>query len=61
VGVGTSKQHFAGATISEQDEEGSEAHSESVSVGGQRRKRRQTAAAVTGPGEQRYNLRRNRA
>jgi hypothetical protein len=61
VGVGTRKRHFAGATISEQDEEGSEAHSESVSVGGQRRKRRQTAAAVTGPGEQRYNLRRNRA
>jgi hypothetical protein len=61
VGVGTRKRRFARATISEQDEEGSEAHSESVSVGGQRRKRRQTATAVTGPGEQRYNLRRNRA
>jgi hypothetical protein len=36
VGVGTRKRRFAGATISEQDEEGSEAHSESVSVGGQR-------------------------
>ncbi|KAK3158884.1 hypothetical protein QOZ80_2AG0142890 [Eleusine coracana subsp. coracana] len=61
VGVGTRKRRLAGDTISEKDEEGSEAHSESVSIGGQRRKRRQTAAVVTGPGEQRYNLRRNRA
>jgi hypothetical protein len=60
VAVGTRKRRFAGATISEQDEEGSEAHSESVSLGGQRRKRRQTAGAVTEtPGEKRYNLRRS--
>lgn len=58
----TRKRRFAGATISEQDEEGSEAHSESVSLGGQRRKRRQTAGAVTdAPGERRYNLRHSRA
>ncbi|WVZ73984.1 hypothetical protein U9M48_022225 [Paspalum notatum var. saurae] len=62
VAVGaTRKRRFAGATITEQDEEGSEAHSESVSLGGQRRKRRQTAGAVTeAPGEKRYNLRHNR-
>jgi hypothetical protein len=60
VGVGTRKRRFVGATISEQDEGGSEAHSESVSIIGQRWKRRQTATVVTGPGEQRYNLRRNR-
>jgi hypothetical protein len=36
----TLKRRFAGATITEQDEEGSEAHSESVPLGGQRRKRR---------------------
>jgi len=61
VAVGTRKRRFAGAaTISEQDEEGSEAHSESVSLGGQRRKRRQTAGAEAGtPGEKRYNLRRS--
>ncbi|CAL4884956.1 unnamed protein product [Urochloa decumbens] len=57
---GTRKRRFAGATISEQDEEGSEAHSESISLGGQRRKRRQTSGAVTeAPGEKRYNLRRS--
>ncbi|KAG0534451.1 hypothetical protein BDA96_04G281500 [Sorghum bicolor] len=57
----TRKRRFVGATISEQDEEGSEAHSESVSLGGQRRKRRQTSGAVTqAPGERRYNLRHSR-
>ncbi|KAJ1280670.1 hypothetical protein BS78_04G250500 [Paspalum vaginatum] len=57
----TRKRRFAGATISEQDEEGTEAHSDSVSLGGQRQKRRQTAGAVTeAPGEKRYNLRHNR-
>jgi len=61
VAMGTRKRRFAGSTISEQDEEGSEAHSESISLGGQRRKRRQTAGTVTEtPGEKRYNLRRSK-
>ncbi|KAE8797363.1 protein CROWDED NUCLEI 1 [Hordeum vulgare] len=56
---GTRKRRFAGPEISEEDEEVSEAQSESVSVGGQPRKRRQPSGPLMQTtGEKRYNLRR---